>query len=472
MPTVSPGCCSTPAELRSLGLGRARSQAVAEKLGKAMAGFKALLAGPKALAEDATWVQFGASRPGIVPAGTDQSTRDVRVYENVTAIFESGGKQGQLQIGTLVQVGDVWRLIDAPHVMGDGQADAAAGGFFFQASVTVRGEGGGPGPSETSQKLLSDLQDLDRDAARAATPVEQARYTGRRADLLDQIAEAAKTADERAMWFRQLADMLSAAVQSGAYPEGAERLNSLFAKLERNNADKNLAAYVKFRQLTAAYFRAMQAPKADFAKVQAEWLKTLENYIAQYPTAARLRRGHAPVGHQPGVYRARGRGEAVVRADRRRVPQRAGGPEGGRGAGPAGLGGQGHHGPRPEPAGEPHRPGQLPRQGGADPVLGHLVRAGQERHGHAQGDVEQVRPVAGHYRRQSRQQRQRPQRLPGREPAAVAADFRRGGLDSRPANALGILTVPTMILVDQEGKVVKPAVSIVDLETELKKLIR
>ncbi len=50
--------------------------------------------------------------------------------------------------------------------------------------------------------------------------------------------------------------------------------------------------------------------------------------------------------------------------------------------------------------------------------------------------------------------------------------FEEGGLDNRPANALGILTVPTMILVDQQGKVVSRAVSIVDLEAELKKLIR
>ena len=33
--------------------------------------------------------------------------------------------------------------------------------------------------------------------------------------------------------------------------------------------------------------------------------------------------------------------------------------------------------------------------------------------------------------------------------------FEKGGLDSRPANELGILTVPTMILIDGNGKVVE-----------------
>ena len=50
--------------------------------------------------------------------------------------------------------------------------------------------------------------------------------------------------------------------------------------------------------------------------------------------------------------------------------------------------------------------------------------------------------------------------------------FEPGGLDSRPANVLGILTVPTMILVDQQGKVVSRNIAAADLETELKRLIR
>ena len=47
-----------------------------------------------------------------------------------------------------------------------------------------------------------------------------------------------------------------------------------------------------------------------------------------------------------------------------------------------------------------------------------------------------------------------------------------GGLDSRPANELGILTLPTMILVDQQGRVVNRNVQITELEGELKKLLR
>ena len=87
------------------------------------------------------------------------------------------------------------------------------------------------------------------------------------------------------LWYKQLADTISAAVQSGKCADGDKRLQSLYDKLLKNEADKNLAAYVKFRQLMATYGLSLQAPKADIAKIQTDWPKSLEQYIADYPTS-------------------------------------------------------------------------------------------------------------------------------------------------------------------------------------------
>ena len=43
-----------------------------------------------------------------------------------------------------------------------------------------------------------------------------------------------------------------------------------------------------------------------------------------------------------------------------------------------------------------------------------------------------------------------------------------GGLESRLANEMGVLTLPTMILVDPKGKVVNRGIHVAELETELK----
>jgi thioredoxin family protein len=50
--------------------------------------------------------------------------------------------------------------------------------------------------------------------------------------------------------------------------------------------------------------------------------------------------------------------------------------------------------------------------------------------------------------------------------------FEPGGLDSRYANEMGILTLPTMLLIDDKGKVVNRGVHITELDNELKSLLK
>ncbi|MEN6451369.1 MAG: redoxin domain-containing protein [Thermoguttaceae bacterium] len=454
----------TPEEVRSLGLSKARAQGVADKLAKAATNFSAALGQQKAIGPETTWVQFGATRPGIVPAGTDQSAKDVRVYENVTAIVDTNGKQGQVQIGTLVQVGDVWRLIDVP------QADAA--GYFFQAGMSVHNESSASAPTEASQKLLTKLESLDREANNASSPADQARYTARRADLLEQIADAAKTPDDRAMWIRQLADMLSAAVQSGNYPDGTERLNAIFDKLQKQSAEKNLAAYVKFRQLNAAHFLAMGAPKADFTKIQAAWHKTLENYISQYPTAT----DSAEAMLQLAINQEFTGTEEDARRWYARIGQEFPNTPAGRKAAGAQM--------RLDSIGKPiSLSGQSP-QGTPIDLADYrgkvvVVQYWASWCGPAKSDMATLKELVNKYGRSLAvigvsldNNAKDLNAYLSENPLPWPQIFEEGGLDSRPANALGIVTVPTMILIDQQGKVVSRAVSIVELETEIKKLIR
>jgi hypothetical protein len=49
--------------------------------------------------------------------------------------------------------------------------------------------------------------------------------------------------------------------------------------------------------------------------------------------------------------------------------------------------------------------------------------------------------------------------------------YDEGGMDSRLANDLGILTIPTLILIDQQGKVKNNNVAVADLDGELRELL-
>jgi hypothetical protein len=50
--------------------------------------------------------------------------------------------------------------------------------------------------------------------------------------------------------------------------------------------------------------------------------------------------------------------------------------------------------------------------------------------------------------------------------------FEDGGMESRLANQLGIMTLPTMILIDKNGKVVRRNIHAAELDGELSKLLK
>ena len=200
--------------------------------------------------------------------------------------------------------------------------------------------------------------------------------------------------------------MLSAAAQSGNYPDGIERLKALLEKLEGSDTDKNLVAYIKFRQLTTSYVLSLQAAKADTAKIQAiqaKWLKTLENFVADYPTAPdsaeamlQLAISHEFGGQEDDAKRWYGR--IVAEFPEAPAARKAAGAQTRLDCVGRVLAIQGQ-----TRTGRQIDTSQYARQDRARPVLDHHFAGGQGRHGHAERDVEQVRAVVGGRRRQPRQ---------------------------------------------------------------------
>lgn len=462
----------TPEELKSLGLGKERAQRLEEKLANLAKEFRALLSQQKTITKDTQWAQFSASRPGIVPIGTDGATRELKVYENVVAIVDAGGKSGQVGIGTLIQVGDAWRLIDLPQLTEE-TADNARSGFFFATLHVNRSEAGtADASSEDMQKTLGDLETLDKSAAANMTPAEHAKYTAKRAAILEKIAQQCRTPQDRGAWRRQLADMLSAAVQQGTYPDGAKELASLFEKVSKDEKDNDVAAYVRFRQLTAEYGLALQAPKVDFAKVQTEWLKTLETYVGAYPKSpdaaeAMLQLAIAQefAGQEEDAMKWYGR----ITADFPDAPaaQKASGAKTRIGSvgKPLAITGKGANG----------SPVDTTRLRGKAVLIQYWATWSDA----SKADIPAIKDLLKKY--------------PGaltvvgvnldNDPKAVGAFlaeaklpwpqiWEEGGLDSRPANQLGIVSVPTMILLDPQGKVIDRNIQTADIEPELKKLVK
>ena len=135
------------------------------------------------------------------------------------------------------------------------------------------------------QKLIVDLEKLDKQIASASSAAELARLHSTRGDLAEKIIQATATADDRAIWIRQHAETLAAGVQSGAYPDGSKRLQRLLVAVQKLSDAGDLVPYVQFRQMEADYNVATQAKDADFEKLNDEWMASLEQFVKDYPTS-------------------------------------------------------------------------------------------------------------------------------------------------------------------------------------------
>lgn len=251
---------------------------------EARAGFASLAERQTVVTRDSRWEYFGAGAPGLLPAGTSGIDKDLVVVENAAAVIETKGQHQQILLGSLMQVGRCWKLIDMPRYLGDPDL-ATQGGFFFQSDVAAVGGTASVDPmglSEAEQKLMAQLEQVDRELAGSDSLNQKATLNKRRADLLQQLASIAKTAGQQSNWIRQMADIVSAAAQSGEYPGGVDRLQSLARQLQAKPGNPDVA-YVTIRAMSASYGQSLQSPEADYEKIQSKWVEDLEAFIGRFP---------------------------------------------------------------------------------------------------------------------------------------------------------------------------------------------
>jgi thiol-disulfide isomerase/thioredoxin len=461
----------TPAELNSLNLGPQKSKEVAAKLEEAVRQFGIMMGRQKSVSAKTTWINFAANKPALVPAGTEGSKSDLVVYENVMAMIETEGKSDQIPVGTIVKVGDVWRLIDVPPLPGATDRVQAFSVFIpYRDPMNGLDEAEGA-PSEQVQKLIDEIQKLDTEINKAS-PEQQAKLNDRRADALEKVIQEID-AKERAVWVRGFADTVSAAAQGGHYPKGLERLKDMFERLKKGD-EKELAAYVRFRELTAEYGANMaKAGDGDFANVHSTWLENLEKFVTDFPESPDAADAMIQLGLAQEVAGQYDKAKEWYTKIVQKFPQAA---------------------PAKKAAGAIAR---LDAVGKTINLRGKAVTGESIDLSRLKGkvvlihywatwcepckvDIALLKEMHTKYGKdgftligvsldseaQELVDYLKKNRLPWPQM------FEPGGLDSRFANELGILTLPTMILIDDTGKVVNRGIHITEVDNELKKLIK
>ena len=275
-------------ELKSLGFGTEVAKDLAKRISGASSNFATVAGKQKGVNSGTNWIHFGGNLPGVLPAGTDGSTKDVTIYDNVTAVVETAGKHAQVAIGTLVQVGGTWKVVDLPQGLVGGQANVTDTGLFLKANHRpVPAEAAAPtnGLSQEIQKLIQEFETIDRSLQSSVAASQKATLNQRRANVLEKLVAASSTAEDRDNWIRQFADVVGGATQTGEYPGGLERMKKFYETLTKDSKASNSAAYVKYRYVNGWYSQSIQDPKADFAKIQDQWLGELADFVEAYPKA-------------------------------------------------------------------------------------------------------------------------------------------------------------------------------------------
>ncbi len=240
----------------------------------------------KVLNANSKWTRFDSSMlmPNLIPAEPGKTSKDVTVYENVMAIVETAGESGFVQVGEMIRVDDVWKLTHVPVPLDGTNSELASAGILLQPGGM--GSGGGPeGLSPEMKTLIDELRDWDQKAPQANATIEDiSKYNVGRSRILKLISAESTNSEERKMWQRQLYELIAAATQMGSFPNGLDELKQAETELSKTG-DTELLAFVAFQRLLAEYNLSLtQANAAEQPKLQEQWLKSLQAFVQRFPT--------------------------------------------------------------------------------------------------------------------------------------------------------------------------------------------
>jgi thiol-disulfide isomerase/thioredoxin len=457
----------TKADLEAAGFEGPRLEDVLARVGRAAKQFAQLAAGQKQIVPGTRWASMLTPQPpGVIPAGVAGVASDISAYDNVVALVESpGAGGGQVFVGSLVKCGAVWRPVDLPQLMGEAGDMADLPGFFTPQAVATAGAGAIQ--DDRLKPLMAKLQEIEGQMT-AADDRTRPALAGQQIQLLEQVVSMAAPAD-KTFWTQQFVETLAAYVQEGLLPEGLEKLQAL----EESAADDPaVAAFIAFRIAQARYSSAMQQSGVDGEKVQNQWFDDLRQFVEKYPAAPEAAEAMLQLGFRDEF---EGREKEAIEQYREITAAFAGTPQARKASGAI---------RRLESVGKPlslSGPTLDGRSLAVDslrgvPLLVHFWSTDCEP---CKVDLAQIRELQATWG---------PKRLAvvgvaldgdkGRLQAFLKGKplpwpqlYEPGGLDSRLAEELGVLALPTMLLVDAQGNVVDRNVSITGLERKIEGLI-
>ena len=454
------------AELTEVGFRQELLDRVRAQVKVAKERFGRLSQEQKEVTSQTQWTAMLAGLPGVLPKSSEGEGDDVVGYDNVVALTEevsAGG--GQVFVGSLVRFGNVWRPLDLPKFP-SGSETMAESFSLFSPEVDGVAFQTGDVTSETLQPFLEQLRAIEQ-KMQGKTGADIAKLLTKQVQVLEEVAKLAK-GNEREFWLRQLAETLAAAAQEGTMPEALAQLESLSDSLP---ADDSLKSFLAFRLASARYASSLQEPGADIEDVQAAWLDELALFVETHPEA----KDAAEAMLQMSIAdEFSGKEETAIERYQQIVERFPSSASARKASGAL---------RRLQAVGQPLNLSGTTIDGKklslrtfkGKPVLVHYWATWCEP---CKVDIARIRELQEKYQSDIvvvgialDGDKSSLQRFLQSKPLNWPQLYEPGGLDGRLAEELGVLTLPTMLLLDKEGVVVERNLMVTDLENSLKSIL-
>ena len=276
---------ASPEDLTALGVPKAEVDRVAGNLARRLEMVKVLRGTLVGWDGQTVWSRFDGTMPHVIPADTAAGLKgDLTLYENaVIFVGQPNGmgdptKYAYLQAGEMLKVGDAWKFIDLPRAVDPNkpvltQFDGGIRATLFRESAS------GPAQDPKLAEAIQALGTYDTQNAEALGAGDRktlAQFYVGRIPLLRSVVTLTASPEEKLLYNKQIADSLALAYQTGLYPKGPELLDALVAE------KGPIASYATYRKIMAENAVEAEQPGANPLALQKDLLAKLEGFLAAY----------------------------------------------------------------------------------------------------------------------------------------------------------------------------------------------
>lgn len=232
-----------------------------------------------------TWGRFDGMMPHVIPA--EGAGPEVLLYENAV-IFVNGGEKADprglayLHVPELVRVGDTWKFLSLPRAVDPTKPevnDLAAGSLrqkLFGTDAGPADSNANDVPPELMQKLAEhDAKNPGADGGAKAI----AQWHLDRIAILKELIGAARTPESKLNFYKLVVHDLAEAYKTGLYPDGAKVFDDLIGQ------GGKLGSFAAYRKILADFDLEADKPGANIQSAQEETVKQLNAFLEKYASS-------------------------------------------------------------------------------------------------------------------------------------------------------------------------------------------